>query len=200
MRDQERLAWYDDPATGHKASSLQTVAFHLTCYMTAFSVALDRKEKGLLNRTYLDYGCGTGAGTQLVSLAFPEAAGYDLDEKAIAYARRFHNPHRKILFSGIPGTNAKYDYITCIEALEHMEVADAERVVKFFHEHLDDKGTLFLTTPIATTRDGVNPENQYHVHEYSVREMNELLGKYFTDVGFLPLFDGTMVLRAEGPK
>ena len=192
----ERIYQFDDPGAGIKASHPQPICAHMMRYIVAYTWAVDMPDEKRLR--YLDYGCGSGMGVEFVSTAFQRSYGVDVDDGALAYARAWHGRNPNLIYSKtIEGGG--YDLITCIEMIEHIPVELADRLMGRFSASLARDGMLYLTTPIALTKDGVNPQNPWHVHEYQPGELGQMLEQYFKKVEIGP--EGrTMGARAWEPR
>lgn len=63
-----------------------------------------------------------------------------------------------------------YDTITCFEVLEHMEVEDGLTLLGNVKALMDQRSTLYLSTPVFNGAAAVN-----HIHEYEVQELHDLI-------------------------
>ena len=96
----------------------------------------------------LDAGCALGVFVEEMRARGVEAWGVDLSEYAISQVPEALRPY---CFSGslveeLPeGMPRRYDLVTCIEVLEHMPVADADRAVARLCSYTDR--VLFSSTP-----------------------------------------------------
>lgn len=71
----------------------------------------------------VDFSCGVGYGTKILSDAGHKASGFDIDEEALAYGRE-HYPHggEYLQANGnAPGELGDYDAAVCFETIEHLE-------------------------------------------------------------------------------
>jgi SAM-dependent methyltransferase len=82
----------------------------------------------LAPKTVLDAGCAKGFLVAALRERGVEAHGFDLSEVAIAHAPEAARPYVRVgsLTEPIDG---QYDLITCIEVIEHLDPADADRAV-----------------------------------------------------------------------
>jgi ubiquinone/menaquinone biosynthesis C-methylase UbiE len=124
----------------------------------------------------LDFGCGCGWGTEEISKKTKNVVGIDIDEEAVEIGRqRYPNIDLRVqdLFDLNSGTDY-FDVVTGVESIEHVD--DPRKVLEEFHKVLRKNGTLILTTPNGTNtmQDG-KPANPYHIKEYSVDEMHQML-------------------------
>jgi SAM-dependent methyltransferase len=82
----------------------------------------------LAPKTVLDAGCAKGFLVAALRERGVEAYGFDLSEIAIAHAPEAARPYVRVgsLTEPIDG---QYDLVTCIEVIEHLDPADADRAV-----------------------------------------------------------------------
>jgi glycosyltransferase involved in cell wall biosynthesis len=136
----------------------------------------------------LDVGCGSGWGAARFADLGCRVAALDIDPAALRYARANHNrPGLDYLAMdgaaiGIP--DGGFDLVTAFELIEHMPREASRNFVYEAYRVLADGGWLVGTTPLAPGRKGRDHcRNPYHFHEYSLPEMEELLG-FFDEVSF----------------
>ncbi len=124
----------------------------------------------------LDVACGTGHGSKLVAERC-EVVGVDRDAGAVAMAqiRVPDGSFRVATLPPIPFDDGHFDAAVSFETLEHIEddrefVAELRRVVK-------RGGRLLISSPnrAATSPNLVPPPNPYHVREYLLPELVELM-------------------------
>ena len=131
----------------------------------------------------LDAACGVGYGSALLAKRAAGVVGIDLSEEAIAYARsRYARPNVEFLVDDLqsPGLDDRsFDVVCSFETLEHLPDRDA--FLGHVARLLRDEGVLVLSTPRAdeTTE---SPDNPHHFVEYSRRDFETLLERYFDDV------------------
>jgi ubiquinone/menaquinone biosynthesis C-methylase UbiE len=112
-------------------------------------------EEEFLNKKLLDFGCGSGSSTMILSRKFPhtEIVGIDLarDLIRIAEARaRYYNveDHVKFLVSPDPATLpekiGKYDFIVLNAVYEHMLPDERKKLLHQLWKILKPGGFLFL--------------------------------------------------------
>ena len=140
----------------------------------------------------LDCACGDGAGAGVYLHAGPETlVGFDLDEGAVAEARRtITDPRARFEVadaSALPLADGAVDLYISLETIEH--VPDAHALLSEAVRVLRPDGRFICSTP---NRDVQNPGASledppilaFHVREYTPREVLELLGQYFSSVEF----------------
>jgi glycosyltransferase involved in cell wall biosynthesis/2-polyprenyl-3-methyl-5-hydroxy-6-metoxy-1,4-benzoquinol methylase len=133
----------------------------------------------------LDFGCGTGYGSEMLATAAESVLGIDIDEGALQWARGTHRgpnvtfERRSDLGAGLPP--ASFDVITCFEMIEHVTAEMQETLVMSLAHGLAPAGLLFISTPNpAVTR--LYGENPYHYREMNEEEFASLLRAHFEHV------------------
>lgn len=179
----ERLALADDKLLGFEAEQdAGVVERHVERYRQAAAQA--RRLWGA-GGTWLDLGCGTGYGAEVLGQWCERYIGVDVSDRALRYARKYHGgSQREYVWAshrtwplalgherlGMP------DVVVCIEAYEHMLPAEQAvllyRVAKYMNEH----GVLVLMCPLGN---GPNPANPYHLHEPTLEELGDALSRSF---------------------
>lgn len=169
---------------------------HMQRYMLAMihATALEKRD------VYVDYGCGSGYGTELISVYFDRSIGLDICPEAVEYAKRTHNRGGTTLFTNsVAFEGFKPDFITCIEVLEHLGKTQAEHLIAQFGKILDPDGSLVITTPCPDPDGKPNP---HHLHEYGPDDLYSLLSKHFREVEVEDISLGLLNVIAvcRGPK
>jgi GT2 family glycosyltransferase len=95
-------------------------------------------------RTFLDAGCAMGFLVEAMRDRGVDAEGVDISDYAISQAREDIRPHLRV-GSVLERFGRRYDLISCIETLEHIDAGDAERAVGNLCAHTDD--IIFTSTP-----------------------------------------------------
>lgn len=144
-----------------------------------------RYSAGFANgKTILDVACGTGYGSSLLREAGAHKVyGVDISHEAAAYAKnRYQHPDIKFLqgdCARLPFENKRFDVVVSFETLEHIVNSDAfvvevSRVIK-------DDGIFIVSTPnkAVCSPGREKPYNPYHVKEYYLKELIQLLEKSF---------------------
>lgn len=148
--------------------------------------ALDRilEHLGRPANAILDFGCATGFGTRILLSASKITVGvdssFDALRKAARYCRsgfvrfqlgseaNFSNPTLEI--------GRKYEAIVAIEVLEHLKAPAVflQRARQFTNK---SNGLLLLTTPEREMEAGNTPKNPYHVAEYRLEELRDIVDR-----------------------
>lgn len=129
----------------------------------------------IVSGNVLDIGCGTGFGTHLLTRQADNVLGVDVDESAVNFARKAFSNH-KIKFHSLDISASfahesnPYDFITMIDVIEH--IRNDREVVHNCTKLLKSGGKLICSTPNRLSR---YRKSEYHVREYSPKELEGLL-------------------------
>ena len=142
----------------------------------------------VVGKAVLDFGCGTGYGSAILSQVAENVTGLDIDKAAISWAKATHqNPlltfHRcSDLGATLP--SGSFDAVTCFEMIEHVDYETQQAVIKSIARLLRKDGLLIISTPNPeiTKLYGVNP---YHLREMTSSEFHELLAVRFPHIRIL---------------
>jgi 2-polyprenyl-3-methyl-5-hydroxy-6-metoxy-1,4-benzoquinol methylase len=130
-----------------------------------------------------DIGSGTGFGTHLLTRNAIHVDGYEVDEAAYNFAKRsFSNGHIEFFNESITGTIAGnfeggYNFITMIDVIEHIQ--EDKLAIQNVKRLLTEGGTFICSTPNRLSR---YRKSDYHVREYSPRNLKGLLSSMFREV------------------
>jgi len=123
---------------------------------------------------WLDYGCGSGYGTQYLAGFTTGIIGFDPDaeaiEKSVGSQKIAYSSDQKWVTRCAP-----YDAIFMIEVLEHLDEHDLPPLLCTFLDIVGrPAGRLVVSTPFCTetNRDPVNP---HHKIEYGWEHLRKLL-------------------------
>ena len=129
----------------------------------------------------LDFPCGSGYGSQLLSGIGVEYEGRDYDKPTIYYCNFFY--HGTFLWGDLCNPSLdrmKYDLIACIEGLEHIEQKYQQSLIKAFYEALKPNGILVVSTPENSDEiSGASKKNMYHKWELNKDNFKRLLEDVF---------------------
>lgn len=135
----------------------------------------------------LDAACGCGYGTEMLSRKSSLAIGIDRDPDSINLCKQKYKMNRSIDFlvsnvGELPFDDSFFDSVVGMEMIEHIE--NPERFASEAHRVLKHNGSLLISTPYGDNTllpDG-KPFSQYHVTEYTQKEIEEMLQDYGFDV------------------
>lgn len=137
------------------------------------------------NARVLDFGCGTGYGSSLLSAVAREVTGLDISNEAISWATKTHRSSNLSFiecndFGGSLPSNS-FDIVTCFEMIEHVDHDMQRATVKSISNLLKTDGALYISTPDPrfTAPYGHNP---YHLREMTESQFRELLEECFEHV------------------
>ncbi|MBK9732268.1 MAG: class I SAM-dependent methyltransferase [Chitinophagaceae bacterium] len=137
----------------------------------------------------LDFGCGEGYGTSLLSQVAINIIGIDVSREIIDFAKGKYGSVN-CQFMAYDGTHVNYDdesfdVVVSFQVIEH--VADDKHFVSEAYRILKPGGLLFLTTPNKTIRlfPMQKPWNRFHLREYYPYELKQLLNIRFEKVEIL---------------
>jgi SAM-dependent methyltransferase len=139
-------------------------------WLTLFGALADYICTVIAPRRVLDAGCAKGFLVEALREREVEAYGVDISEYALGQVREDVRPFcwQASLAEPFPD---RYDLIVCIETLEHMPPAEAERAIGNIAEHTDD--LLFSSSPAdfrEATHVNVRPA-EYWAERFAARGM-----------------------------
>lgn len=104
--------------------------------------------------SFLDIGAGTGELIELEKHKFEKIYGIDIDEESVevCYKRFEKNQNIYIIQSGIDNLknlfeDEKFDCITCLDILEHIEVGRCRKALNNIYNIVKDDGKFIFTGP-----------------------------------------------------
>lgn len=132
----------------------------------------------------LDIGCGEGYGALALSERSRLCVALDRDYATVKSARQKYSREGLRFLSAnactLPFRDHSFEALWSVEVIEHLYnarsfLAETKRV-------LVPQGILFLSTPNRPVFSRRGRANEYHVREYDVEELRELLETYFRSV------------------
>lgn len=166
-----------------------TYAEHITRYQSALPLV-----KG---KVVLDIACGSGYGTQLLSLHAKKVYGVDVDGTSVQYATQNYGApnieYRVGNGESIPLDDNSVDVVTTFETIEH--IPDYKKFIREIKRVLKPNGIALVSTPNDLE---FAEGNHFHLHEFVYKELINLIKKDFKHVD--PYFQGTWKYVAVGPK
>lgn len=166
--------------------------------------------KQIRRPTVVDVGCGIGIGANILSQEAEFVYGIDSNAETISFARQLFERQKnniyytpQISFDVVDATNEprefmEFDYVTCIEVIEHIPSADSLSLIKFLNRFVkkdkkgapldgDERTKIYLSTPNrqnpSLQKD--TPRNEHHCFEPTPAEMYEFLIKQYKYVTVL---------------
>jgi hypothetical protein len=136
---------YDASYYAHYYSGLERVPYERTQqWLSFFGTVAERVVSDIGPATALDVGCAHGFLVEALRDRGVDAKGFDISEFAISQVRDDVRAHCWVgsILEPIPG---RYDLVTCVETLEHLDAKDADRAVEHICAITDD--VLFSSTP-----------------------------------------------------
>jgi SAM-dependent methyltransferase len=134
----------------------------------------------------LDVGCAYGFYVERLAAAGFDAHGVDVSDYAIRRARARGVQNVAVASAdALPFPDASFDYVTCIDVIEHVPADQGAAVAAEIHRVLRPSGIAFLATPNFLTNPYWNvylPEfadpDETHVNYQSVESLRTLLGAF----------------------
>lgn len=122
----------------------------------------------------LDIGCGTGELIGIEKNKFRKIYGIDLDHEAVQICKRRFERSKNIIIEqeGIENLlnvfeGIKFDYIICLDVLEHVEVELCKKSLKNIYNFLKDNGRFIFTGPGIFNWIGITLKRSHHLHTHS---------------------------------
>lgn len=143
----------------------------------------------------LDLGCGDAAYFKILSSMAKELVGVDIDKVGISLGRQMlvdNGIQNAILhqcsFSEafqVLGDNP-FDLVYSMDCIEHL--ADPKELLSLIHGELAPQGIALVGTPLFVGKDDISP---YHVKEFTIKELREILSEKFRIIDEIRLPDMT---------
>lgn len=140
------------------------------------------------NKTVLDFGCGSGYGTHMLSKYAENITGADISKEAVDFAKKEYNSPNLNFMTIDELENEKFDIITSFQVIEH--VSNDREYTANLKKMLNPGGILLISTPDKTHRLFKyiqQPWNIFHLKEYTGESLKEMLLKHFKKVEILKI-------------
>ena len=127
----------------------------------------------------LDFGCGSGYGSKLISEILPNSTivAYDISEGAIKFAKE-NNAGTNIIFTNeLNNKKNEYDVIILMDMIEHLPKKEQFETIKSL-KIMNPKAIFIISTPLNDFN-GLSPTNKYHISCFDKTHWNEFLGNFF---------------------
>lgn len=171
-------------------SELYLHLMHIATYEYAKKFVKDKK--------VLDYGCGSGYGSHMLSETAASVTGVDISKEAVDFAAQEYQS-LNLNFKTIPELgNEKFDVITSLQVIEH--VPDDKEYSLALKQLLNPGGILIISTPDKKHRLFnyiQQPWNIFHLKEYTPQSLEKLLKKYFKQVEILKIGSDADLIHEE---
>jgi SAM-dependent methyltransferase len=136
----------------------------------------------------LDFGCGYGIGTDLMSRSTSKSVvGVDIDQRCIAYARsHFVRPnlsYELVKEVTLPVADRSLGLLVCFEVVEHLYPEQISTLLREARRTLREGGILLGSTP--NSRGRAHSLAPYHIHEFSPEELSALARSAGFDIRML---------------
>ena len=166
-------------------------------YRYVVEVAAQRVAPIVRDRSVLEMGCGDGYMTAQIARYARSVRGFDLNERAIAFAEMivrkpnvtFAVARAQDLAEVVARVEEPPEVVASFEVVEHLADGERDAFLDAARAILVDRGgNLILTTPNGSRRPG-HRLNPHHSHEFSPTELRELLvSRGFVDVQIQGLY------------
>ena len=144
------------------------------------------------DKIVVDCACGTGVGSKIFAQAgAKQVLAYDLSADDV-FAAQEKNRLSNLVYAmadatELPCVSGSADVYISLETIEHLTedikfLAEVKRVLKSGGVFISSTPNRTVTNPLAKLSD--KPWNKFHVREYTRGELEDLLKKYFSSVGF----------------
>ena len=125
----------------------------------------------------LDFGCGVGINTKMLS-DFGNVTCFDQSSEAIKYLKKKFNNDKKILIeNNLKNCNESFDLIIATEVLEHIE-NDKEEIKKL-HKLLKPNGLFLATVPAFQFLFSIKDIKLQHKRRYNILNFKNLIFPFF---------------------
>jgi len=152
------------------------------------------KAAELVNGKVLEIGTGSGYGIEVIAGNTTKFVTIDKYEPGYSSVKTAESDDKvEFLKMNVPPLkdipDNSFDFVITFQVIEHIN--DDNFFLKEIHRVLKNKGKLIVTTPnikMSITR------NPWHIREYTVTELKDLLSKYFSSVSTLGVFGDEKVM------
>ena len=147
-------------------------------YLGYLKVIIDTLGSVDSKKSILDAGCGDGRFTFEMNKRIKNAniIGIDYSDRALAFAKAF-NPATHFEKQDLTKFNLKkkFDIIVLIEALEHIQPKDIDKILSRLKAHMKNTGKLIISVPSVNV-----PLHKKHFQHFSADSLRTILEKHFT--------------------
>lgn len=142
-----------------------------------------------VGKSVLDYGCGSGYGSHLLSEIATHVTGYDISTEALKWAEYYVESRNNLEYTNqLP--DEVFDCIVCFECIEH--VPDPDSVLDWIASHAREY--VLISSPKGA-KDGLI-KNKFHLFEFTEEEfLAKLSSRFVIDESQVqPIHCGEVVL------
>ena len=136
---------------------------------------------GNMEKVALDYGCGAGFGSSLLSGYFKKTYAVDVSPETIAVCQStFGNDHLQfgvISEDSIVPFPIQFDMIFSFQVIEHIPLHLIDGYLKSIYAALNSNGVAVITTPNSNNYFGGHSGFEFHIKEYTAQELSMLVQK-----------------------
>lgn len=142
-----------------------------TVHLKRYVLALNYMDE---NTTVMDYGCGAGYGSFLMSGESKEVFAVDADKIALDYAKGYYF-RKNITYLNLnhPPSDWMFDTITAFEVIEHVD--EPLQLMQRFHELLNPDGVLILSVPNEREVPHKESTNHFHKQHFTANQLEKLI-------------------------
>ena len=133
-------------------------------------------------KSLLDIGTGIGELIDLEKNKFKTIYSFDMDTDSVEFSKnRFQGyNHIKIELGNLNNLenlvkDKKFDFITCLDVLEHVDLNTTIKTMDTIYEILNDNGTFIFTGPGIFEKIMIKLGRSNHVHSHSSYSWRKML-------------------------
>ena len=160
---------------GERTTPTQLSSFE---FKRIYNLVIENYSMGDIDKTVLDYGCGSGYGTSMLSEHFGQVYGVDVSENAINFCNsnfKSKNLNFHLLDTSVqPFEDNYFDNIISSQVFEHIPLEMVNEYLLRTWNMLKPNGVAILTTPNSKNYYGGHSGNIFHIKEYSLSELENI--------------------------
>ena len=134
----------------------------------------------------LEAASGFGYGAAYISTIANKVEALDLAKENIDFGEKTYNLNNINWTQGdvtqLPYLDNMFDIYISYETFEHLPLNFVDNYFKEANRVLKNGGKFIISTPNRINRKNIN--NPYHIKEYDIKELNEILEKYFNNIEY----------------
>jgi SAM-dependent methyltransferase len=121
-----------------------------------------------------DIACGVGYGSFMMGEVAESVKGFDISNDALNHANKNFTRDNVSFHHASEFVGEKYDVITSIETLEHMNEIEGDLFLKNIANSMNPDSFMIFSTPLNETNNKLNI-TAFHIREYSNSELIDKL-------------------------